>query len=139
MVMVMLILMVMLMLMRICPCCISSSCYAHIPALFHYPTRYWHPGDPIPGSCAWRSMVGRSLGPEEFFRRQMGSENSMLAFLRVLHSDDIEDASRVMVDPRFIQRCLNARPYMEQLAKSFGMFTADELLAGTVDFQQVGA
>lgn len=63
----------------------------------------------------------------------------MLAFLRVLHSDYIEEAAKVTLDQQFVQRCITARPYIEQLAKSFGLFKPELLLAGTVDFQQVRA
>lgn len=103
----------------------------------HFLDSHWSPGEPLPGSVAWREKILNALGGDEFFRRQMSSENSMLAFLRILQNDDIDSAAAVTLDSAVVERCLAARPYIESLVKSFGVAPVEELYAGQTNFQQV--
>jgi len=95
----------------------------------------WKPGDPIPGSCRWRAMLCQKFGADTFFDMIVGSENPMFAFLRKTHT--LTDLKTLVVDSACVDRALAARPYFEQLIRSFEVAQLEDLQKGVADFQQV--
>jgi len=98
-------------------------------------TDHFDPNAPVPGSTAWRLECVENLGAEEFFRRMCLSENSLLAFLRQMLS--VEEMRDLVVPPEFVERLLTARPYFEQLVRTFDVVPLDVLQQGKADFQQI--
>ena len=94
----------------------------------------WTPGDPIPGSLAWRKEMSGLHTPERFFKRAVNSENPLLSYLT--RKMDPDDLARLEIPKDFLQTLLDARPWYEKLARSFDIYSSADLEKGSTDFQQ---
>eukprot|EP00009_Paramoeba_aestuarina_P013446 CAMPEP_0201541840 /NCGR_PEP_ID=MMETSP0161_2-20130828/71692_1 /ASSEMBLY_ACC=CAM_ASM_000251 /TAXON_ID=180227 /ORGANISM="Neoparamoeba aestuarina, Strain SoJaBio B1-5/56/2" /LENGTH=155 /DNA_ID=CAMNT_0047949403 /DNA_START=758 /DNA_END=1225 /DNA_ORIENTATION=+ len=95
----------------------------------------WTPGTPIPGSLKWRQEMSKLHTPDRFFRRMMNSENALLSYIRRI-IPDYEELAALELSRDFMGRVLEGKEWYEKLARSFDIFSSQDLIEEKADFQQ---